>query len=548
MSSSTSTNVVPRWQAVLRKIITWTYFSFVALAMLIGCTGGFDNESPFRILSGSENQALESVIDDFADQQELKVEIDYAGSVEIMQEAAKGTESTYDAVWPANSMWILLGDTTNTIQLSKSIMRSPVVLGVKKPLAERLGWVGAEVTVEQMLAAAESGQLTFMMANATQSDSGASAYLGFLYAFAGQPSVLTSTDLQSQDVRERIERILNTVSRTAGDSGFLKDLFLAEYDSYDAMVNYESAIIETNQTLISQGKDPLYAVYLRDGTSIGDFPFGYVDKGDAKKQAVFEKIQAYLLSPDIQRQLLSLGRRTGFGPNPDPSLVDPAVFNPDWGIDVERVLTQIAIPDASVVMEALRLYQSTFRKPSVTVFALDFSGSMEASGGDKELKEAMRLLMDQEVAARYFLEAGPDDVIVIIPFSDRILGVWTVTGNDPAQFGEFSEQIDQLEATGGTDMYSAIIEGIPYTDIAGGASYFKSIVVMTDGQSRDGLNFQDFKDYVASNSRSVPPIYGITFGDVDDDQLQELAEFSSGAVFDGSDDLAGAFRAVKGYT
>ena len=274
------------------------------------------------------------------------------------------------------------------------------------------------MTVNDVLAAAESDQLTFMMANAAQSDSGAAAYLGFLYAFAGHPDVLTSADLQSPDVRDKIKRILGTVSRTAGDSGYLKELFIQEYDNYDAMVNYESAIIETNQALVQSGREPLYVLYLRDGTAIADSPFAYIDKGDAKKRVSFQKLQAHLLSDDIQHQLLELGRRAGLGINPDPALVDQSVFNPDWGIDTQRILTPINIPDAAVVKEALTLYQTAFRKPSFTVLALDFSGSM-IGPGEGELKVAMRMLLDQESATQYLLQASPEDITIIIPFTER---------------------------------------------------------------------------------------------------------------------------------
>ena len=53
-----------------------------------------------------------------------------------MRELANGASSRYDAVWPANSMWILLSDASGAVQLSSSIMRSPVVFGVKKSVAD----------------------------------------------------------------------------------------------------------------------------------------------------------------------------------------------------------------------------------------------------------------------------------------------------------------------------------------------------------------------------------------------------------------------------
>src|SRR5207248_497874 len=148
----------------------------------------------------------------------------------------EGGAPGYDAVWPANSLWIDLGDKGHVVKHQASIMRSPVVFGVKKSVAAKLGWVGKDVPVEQILRAAQAGRLRFMMTSATQSNSGASAYLGFLYAFAGRPEVLTQAHLKDPKVRDRIKRILGTVDRSSGSSGWLKDLFLQKYDRYDAMV------------------------------------------------------------------------------------------------------------------------------------------------------------------------------------------------------------------------------------------------------------------------------------------------------------------------
>ena len=522
----------------------------LVMIMLAACVDrpGPAYDSTFRILSGTENQPLEPIIQTFAKDQKAKIEITYAGSVDIMRELANGMKSQYDAVWPASSIWILLGDSTNAVQFSSSIMRSPVVLGIKKSVAERLGWVGADVTVADVLAAAESGDLTFMMANAAQSDSGAAAYLGFLYAFAGQPDVLTSADLQNPAVQEKVKRILGTVSRSAGNSGSLKDLFLSEYDVYDGMFNYESTIIETNQTLVASSREPLYTLYLRDGTSIADFPLGEIAKGDKKKDALFQELQAHLQSDEIQHQLMALGRRTGIGVNPDPANVDAAVFNPDWGIDTQRILTPILIPEAAVVKEALTLYQSALRKPSFTVFALDFSGSMTGGSGADELVAAMHLLLDQQSASQYLLNTGPQDITVVIPFDDKPLGVWTVNGNDPAELRELDTQIAGVEGGGRTDIYSPVIQGFELMKEHGVDGYFASIVLLTDGRSSSGTNLDDLKTSVASTGMSNVPIFGITFGDASHDQLQEIADLTHGIVFDGNTNLAATFRTVRGFT
>ncbi|MEA2583963.1 MAG: Ca-activated chloride channel [Thermomicrobiales bacterium] len=504
-----------------------------------------DRGETFRIISGSENQSLEPIIQDYAKKEGVAMEVTYAGSVDIMRELATGSDSKYDAVWPANSMWILLGDTQGVVQYPASIMRSPVVFGVKKSVAERLGWVNRDVTVDDILAAAESGQLRFMMTSATQSDSGASAYLGFLYAFAGHPDVLTSTDLQRPDVRDKVKRIVGAQSRTAGSSGYLKGLFVEQYDAFDAMVNYESVVIEANQQLVSGGREPLYVIYPTGATTIADSPLGYIKK-TAKTEAIFLALQEYLLSPEVKKLLLGQGRRTELGINLDPKDIDPSVFNPDWGIDTQRILTPIKIPEAAVVREALNLYQTTFRKPSFTVYALDFSGSME-NDGEEQLKDAMRLLLDQGAASQHLLQASPEDITVVIPFSDHVLDVWMVKGNDPAQLQKLASQIDEADAKGGTDIYSPVIRGLEMMKSQGTDGYFPAVVLMTDGESNEGKNFDDLKRHVAESGLGTVPIFAITFGDASTDQLEEITRFASGAVFDGRTDLVGAFRQTKSY-
>ena len=61
-------------------------------------------------------------------------------------------------------------------------------------------------------------------------------------------------------------------------------------------------------------------------------------------------------------------------------------------------------PTEDVIQEALTLYQTSFKKPSYTVFALDFSGSMTGDG-EEELKKAISTLLDQEKAKEYLLQA-----------------------------------------------------------------------------------------------------------------------------------------------
>ena len=63
----------------------------------------------------------------------------------------------------------------------------------------------------------------------------------------------------------------------------------------------------------SKGKEPLYVIYAKDGVSISDSPFAYIDNGNEKKEEQFDKIQKYILSDEGQAKLAKTGRRTWFG-------------------------------------------------------------------------------------------------------------------------------------------------------------------------------------------------------------------------------------------
>jgi hypothetical protein len=58
------------------------------------------------------------------EKQKVDIVMKYKGSVDIMQELAQTSPPAYDAVWPANSLWISLGDMHRRVKHEKSIMTS----------------------------------------------------------------------------------------------------------------------------------------------------------------------------------------------------------------------------------------------------------------------------------------------------------------------------------------------------------------------------------------------------------------------------------------
>ena len=506
------------------------------------------SKTTLRIVSGSENQTLEPIVTHFAQQNGVEIETKYKGSLDIMLMLQEGTVD-YDAIWPANSLWISLGDKNHLVKDSESIMRSPVVLGVKKSVAQKLGWIGKDVRVNDILNAAENSKLKLMMTSATQSNSGASAYFGFLYAFAGNPPVLTSDNLKDPNMRAQVKRILGAVNRTAESSGWLRDLFLKDYDQYDAMFNYEALVIEMNQELVKNRQEPLYAIYPVDGLAIADSPLAFVNKGNADKEPIFLKLQQYLLSSSVQQEILEKGRRAGLvGLNPNN--VNRNVFNPDWGIDVSRVLNPIKFPSAPVISEALDLYQTALRKASLTTYCLDYSPSMRENDGYKQLVSALDIVWNQDNARKYLLQAAPDDLTIALLFGGSVFNYsqrdkWTVRGNNPSDFNRIYTLARDTDAQGSTAIYSCVIQALQTTREQMSPDRFPAVILMTDGQSNAGSSYNDFQRYLNSMPNNIP-VFAITFGNASTTELERITSLTHGRVYDGTKDLITAFRQAKG--
>jgi Ca-activated chloride channel family protein len=379
------------------------------------------------------------------------------------------------------------------------------------------------------------------MTSATQSNSGACAYISFLYAFLGNPEMIHSGDLDDPALQHSVSELLKGINRSSGSSDWLKDLFLSS--DYDAMVNYETLIIGANKRLKEEGRESLYAVYPKEGVAMADSPLGYIDKGNSEKEALFKKLQEYLLSAAVQLEIQKTGRRTAFVPI---SKENRSAFNADDGIDIDKILPVVKMPDAGTIKKALELYQEKLRKPSLTFYCLDFSGSMEGEG-EAQLKAAIRNLLDQETARRNLLSAGEKDENVFLLFDREVRQIISVSGNDPEKLLGAYRAIDSARPGGGTDIYTPIIRSFQLMGAYNTGSYISAIMVMTDGESED--YFDEFRRlYKTAGMEDMDvPVFSIMFGDAKQAQLDGLAELTRARVFDGKTDLIRAFRNAKGY-
>ena len=217
------------------------------------------------------------------------------------------------------------------------------------------------------------------------------------------------------------------------------------------------------------------------------------------------------------------------------------MFNPEWGIDTSKYLKDMKYPSKKVMTEALNLYIEKLRKPTHVVFCLDISGSMYGSGLNS-LKDAMNYILDYDTASRDKLQFSSNDKITIITFNDSYETYDTKYGSET---DEVIEIINNLEATGATNIYDTSIEALKILSSDDSNEYTKTVILMTDGQSNVG-SYNDLYNYYKKNKSTVP-IYSITFGSASYYELNNVSKLTNGKVFDGKSGLKEAFKEVRSY-
>ena len=498
-----------------------------------------NNDNVFRIIASTSTDKMDEKLIKYAKKNHIKVEIEHYGDLEIV-DILNNDPTSYDAVWISNSIWLYMLDNSYLTTDSKSIVIDPVVMAIEKNKAKELGFIDKEIYNKDILNAISEGKLKYIMSSVTKTNTGATSYLSFLNSMAGSPEVLTEEMLEKDSLKNDLKTFFKGVERVSGDEKYLTEMYLN--GDYNAMINYESSLIEINKSLVKKGKEPLYLIYPVDGVAINDMPFAYInnDSTDEKNKEKFIKLQSYLRSDEAIKLMQEYGYRSWYGGTNNK--VDKKTFNPDWGIDTTKYLKDMKYPSKKVISKAISLYIESFRKPTHVVFCLDVSGSMYGSGLN-ELQEAMNYILDKDKASKDNLQFSNNDKVTIITFNSKVSHISeTKYGNN---LEDIIYGINKLYANGGTNIYDPSIEALKILSKDDSNEYTKTVILMTDGQSNSGY-YYDLRDYYQKNKLDIP-IYSITFGSSDESELNQIAKLTNAKTFDGKSGLLKAFAEVRSY-
>jgi Ca-activated chloride channel family protein len=509
------------------------------LPMLAAC-GGATSSPPVTldVLAGSELKDMEPILADAEKATGVHVALTYVGTIAGIDRLGSGEHR--DGAWFAQDKYLALSSAGKAVRARTRIMLSPVILGVKRSVAQGLGWDGGrKVTWAQIQRAVASGRFRYAMTNPSTSNSGFSAVLSVSTALAGTGDALRPSQVNQQ----QIAAFYKGQKLVSGSSGWLSDAYLASQESVDGIITYEASIaaLDANPAI----KEQLDRVYPADGVVTADYPFDLLDE---TKHDAYDKVVAYLKSPEVQKRIVE----TTYRRPTDTSVASP--YPP--------IVAETSFPASAAAVSALLLrFLNQDRVPAHSFYVLDKTGSMDNEDGTGKsriarVQDALDVLAgSDDTLTGQFARFNNRERITIITFSvhpeiDRTFEM--KQANDPAVFGAVRSLAASLEPDGNTAIFDALEAALAEAqrDQPADAGRYVSIVLMTDGENNRGDDFNAF----AAKWRASPAylrnirIFPIFIGEASPDELNRIADLTGGRSFDArKETISEIFKEIRGY-
>ncbi|MBM7774018.1 Ca-activated chloride channel family protein [Actinokineospora baliensis] len=490
------------------------------------------------MIASSELSDVEPLLAGLREATGVELKMDYRGTLDASDAIVDGTAKS-DLAWLASDKFLSLKlDELGKPRLPReSIAYSPVVFGIKRSVAQRLGWSsGARVTWGQIAAKAGADELTFGMASPDTSHSGFAAVLGAAAAFANTGAALQANQVDGAKLTD----LFKGQMLTAGTSAWLVDTYVDDPAAVDGLVNYESVLTSLN----ASGKlaEPLDLVYPADGVTTADYPLLLLDQS---KQDAYRKVVEYLRGATAQQDLTDRSFRR---PTNRTVAANPRVAAVYAG--------ELPFPaNQDVVDELINAYRTTYRRPAHAIYVLDFSISMATGGRIEALRSAFANLSgaDKSRLGRA-AEFRDREKITIVPFAGAVQPEQTVVvdKDDPAPVTRINSLVESTPLTDGTAVWSALERAyVLAADSVATHDYLVSIVLMTDGDRNMGTELPALLDGLKALPEPVRHVrtFPIRFGEANASALNEIATLTGGKAFDArsDDELRRVFTEIRGY-
>jgi Ca-activated chloride channel family protein len=198
----------------------------------------------------------------------------------------------------------------------------------------------------------------------------------------------------------------------------------------------------------------------------------------------------------------------------------------EFGFDPPDFSPSVNAPSGSTMIDVQNVWKDKKDggRPVATVFVVDVSGSMEGT--------RILTLRNAMLSAREFIK--PETQVGVVEFNDTAQKRLDIAEFDLNQQGRYAAIAEDLSPFGGTAMYDGIVLGLSMLEEQRTANpeVKPILVVLTDGQTTDGLRFDDV-DEMISGLRI--PVYTVGF-EADLEELGRVSSLVEAASIDATED------------
>jgi Ca-activated chloride channel family protein len=354
---------------------------------------------------------------------------------------------------------------------------------------------------------------------------------------------LTMEQVKDPDVQQGVRNIEELIRHYSSRTTEFKEYIAQGPDYLDFVALEENDLIFINQGKTTyQPPETLVALYPKEGTFWHEHPFAIprADWVTEEQRAAAKVFTDYIRSEPVQQKVME----SGFRPvNPEVQLGYPIVK--ELGVDPNQPKTILEVPDPDVIAAVQASWQFV-KKQADVLLVIDTSGSMEGP----KIEQAV-------TAANAFLDnMPPQNRVGIVTFDsqpkvydfnlDTVVALdenSTLSSEALVSFEggqtKIRNQINNLQATGDTSLYDAIIQSITLLKNSreDRDDRIQAIVVLSDGQDTSSLSaLQDVVELIQTSREDrnpvivIPVAYG---GDADINALNSIARASATRVQSG---------------
>ncbi len=403
---------------------------------------------------------------------------------------------------PSNDLWVamLSSKGIQPINIVPSLVPNVGGFVLQDRVYQELAANG-EVNFDRLLDAIASGKLSVGYPNPYSSSTALNLLYSIFWRGAGhqqdgQP--LTIADLESPQVKSVFQGFQQQVLITTTTTLDLQEIFIRDKDKLQAFpLEYQ------NYQQLKKVPGFEKTIFIPFGIPHNNPLVGF-SWNTAKQQKALQEFAEFATSPAMKQ----LAQQQGF-------------------IETEY-LTSPNLPPipAGEVLTTAQSFWKLQKDAGRTVYlmaVIDTSGSMEGKAL-ANVKEGLR------VASQ---EINPGNYLGLISYSDQPREMLALAPFDEMQHKRFLAAIDNLRADGGTAMYDAMMVGLGKLmeqKKANPDGHFY-LLVLTDGQTNEGLVFNQVQDVL---KYSGVRIYPIAYGNVNQQELSAIAAIRESTVKTGT--------------